>query len=45
MTVYLLPDEPLFPPVDEAEHDGLVAIGGDLSVEAAKNTFCCRKLP
>jgi leucyl/phenylalanyl-tRNA--protein transferase len=33
MTVYLLPDEPYFPPVDEAEPDGLVAIGGDLSVE------------
>ncbi|MCX6307079.1 MAG: leucyl/phenylalanyl-tRNA--protein transferase [Bacteroidetes bacterium] len=33
MTVYLLPEEPYFPPVDEAEPDGLVAIGGDLSVE------------
>ena len=31
MTVYLLPEEPVFPPVDEAEPDGLVAIGGDLS--------------
>ncbi|MFZ4521531.1 MAG: leucyl/phenylalanyl-tRNA--protein transferase [Bacteroidales bacterium] len=33
MTVYLLPEEPVFPPVDEAEPDGLVAIGGDLSAE------------
>ncbi len=33
MTVYLLPDEPVFPPVEEAEPDGLVAIGGDLSPE------------
>lgn len=33
MTVYLLPDEPFFPPADEAEPDGLIAIGGDLSVE------------
>jgi len=33
MTVYLLPEEPFFPPVDEAEPDGLVAIGGDLSAE------------
>ena len=33
MTVYLLPEEPLFPPVEEAEPDGLVAIGGDFSVE------------
>ena len=32
MTVYLLPEEPFFPPVDEAEPDGLIAIGGDLSV-------------
>jgi leucyl/phenylalanyl-tRNA--protein transferase len=33
MAVYLLPYEPVFPPVDEAEADGLVAIGGDLSEE------------
>ncbi|MEI6433577.1 MAG: leucyl/phenylalanyl-tRNA--protein transferase [Bacteroidota bacterium] len=33
MTVYLLHKEPLFPPVEEAEPDGLIAIGGDLSVE------------
>ncbi len=34
MTVYqLIPDLPLFPPVEEAEVDGLLAIGGDLSVE------------
>ncbi|HPS63318.1 MAG TPA: leucyl/phenylalanyl-tRNA--protein transferase [Bacteroidales bacterium] len=33
MTVYLLPDEPVFPLVAEAEPDGLVAIGGDLSAE------------
>lgn len=32
MPVYRLPDEPLFPPVDEAE-EGLLAVGGDLSVE------------
>ena len=33
MTVYLLPEEPFFPPVEEAEPDGLIAIGGDLSAE------------
>lgn len=33
MAVYRLPDEPLFPPVDEAEPDGLIAIGGDLTVD------------
>jgi leucyl/phenylalanyl-tRNA--protein transferase len=31
MAVYLLPEEPVFPPVDESEPDGLIAIGGDLS--------------
>lgn len=33
MAVYLLPEEPVFPPVDEAEPDGLIAVGGDLSAE------------
>jgi leucyl/phenylalanyl-tRNA---protein transferase len=33
MTVYLLPEEPYFPPAGEAEADGLIAIGGDLSAE------------
>ena len=32
MTVYLLPLEPYFPPPEEAEPDGLIAVGGDLSV-------------
>ncbi|MDO9374546.1 MAG: leucyl/phenylalanyl-tRNA--protein transferase [Ferruginibacter sp.] len=31
--MYLLNDEPLFPPVDLADEDGLLAIGGDLSIE------------
>lgn len=31
MPIYQLPDEPLFPHPDEAEPDGLLAIGGDLS--------------
>ncbi len=31
MPVYQLPREPLFPHPDEAESDGLLAIGGDLS--------------
>lgn len=30
MPVYRLPDEHVFPPPDEAEEDGLLAIGGDL---------------
>ncbi len=31
MAIYRLPDEPVFPDPDEAEPDGLVAVGGDLS--------------
>ncbi len=31
MPIYQLPNEPLFPHASEAEADGLVAIGGDLS--------------
>ena len=34
MPVYqLIPDIPLFPPTEEAENDGLLAIGGDLTKE------------
>ena len=33
MPVYQLPDEPAFPRPDLAEEDGLLAIGGDLSME------------
>ena len=31
MAIYRLPPEPVFPDPDEAEPDGLVAVGGDLS--------------
>jgi len=33
MPVYRLPDEILFPPVDHAVKNGLLAVGGDLSAE------------
>ncbi len=33
MPVFLLSDELAFPPVELAEHDGLLAVGGDLSPE------------
>jgi len=33
MPVYRLIDEPVFPPPDEAEPGGLLAVGGDLSAE------------
>ena len=31
--MYLLNDEPIFPPVELADEDGLLAVGGDLSIE------------
>ena len=32
MPVYqLIPEIPLFPPIEEAEDDGLLAVGGDLT--------------
>lgn len=39
MTVFLLPAEPLFPPATEADPDGLIAIGGDLSVNRLLNAY------
>ena len=34
MPVYqLIPEIPLFPPIEEAEDDGLLAVGGDLTKE------------
>ncbi len=33
MALFLLTEEPLFPPPEFAEEDGLLAIGGDLSLE------------
>ena len=33
MPVYLLDDNLWFPPVEEADSDGLLAVGGDLSAE------------
>ena len=33
MTIYRLPPEPVFPPPDHAEPEGLLAVGGDLSSE------------
>ena len=39
MPVYLLPVEPLFPPPSEAEPDGLLAVGGDLSPERLINAY------
>lgn len=45
MTVYLLPEEPFFPPAGEAEPDGLIAIGGDLSEERLLQAYACGIFP
>ena len=37
--VYLLPEEPFFPHASDAEPDGLIAIGGDLSPERLINAY------
>ncbi len=39
MTVYLLNEEPIFPPPSEAEPDGLIALGGDLSPLRLLNAY------
>jgi leucyl/phenylalanyl-tRNA---protein transferase len=39
MPVYLLNDQPVFPPASEAEPDGLIAVGGDLSVSRLINAY------
>ncbi|MFH1296085.1 MAG: leucyl/phenylalanyl-tRNA--protein transferase [Bacteroidota bacterium] len=45
MTVYLLPDEPVFPPATEAEEEGLLAIGGDFSVDRLLNAYASGIFP
>ncbi len=45
MTVYLLPEEPFFPPAGEAEPDGLIAIGGDLSAERLLQAYASGIFP
>lgn len=39
MSVFVLPEEPVFPPVEDAEPDGLIAIGGDLSPNRLVNAY------
>jgi leucyl/phenylalanyl-tRNA--protein transferase len=39
MPIYALPDEPIFPSVEESEPDGLLAIGGDLSFERLVSAY------
>ncbi len=39
MAIYYLPEEPLFPDPEEAEPDGLLAVGGDLLPERLLNAY------
>lgn len=39
MPVYKLPEDPIFPHPSEAEEDGLLAIGGDLSLQRLVNAY------
>lgn len=45
MPVYLLPKEPVFPPVTEAEEDGLIAVGGDFSTDRLLNAYASGIFP
>lgn len=45
MIYQLDPSHPGFPNPDEAEPDGLIAIGGDLSPERLINAYCCGIFP
>lgn len=45
MPVYLLPEEPIFPPASEARDDGLIAIGGDFSTGRLLNAYASGIFP
>lgn len=45
MPVYLLPEEPVFPPATEADEEGLVAIGGDFTVDRLLNAYASGIFP
>jgi len=45
MPVFRLGKEPVFPPVELANPDGLVAVGGDLSVTRLLNGYRCGVFP
>jgi len=40
MPVYRLPPQPVFPPASDAEPNGLLAVGGDLSPERLLAAYC-----
>lgn len=45
MVVYRLIEDPIFPPPHEAEPDGLLAVGGDLSPERLLSAYASGIFP
>jgi leucyl/phenylalanyl-tRNA--protein transferase len=45
MPIYQLPEEPVFPPADLADKDGLLAVGGDLSPQRLLNAYASGIFP
>lgn len=45
MSVYLLPEEPCFPDPGDAEPDGLIAVGGDLTPDRLINAYASGIFP
>lgn len=45
MALFMLEEQPLFPPVELADDDGLLAVGGDLSVKRLYNAYRCGIFP
>jgi len=45
LPVYLLPEEPVFPPANEADKEGLIAIGGDFSMSRLLNAYASGIFP
>lgn len=45
MPIYKLPEEPVFPPADLADKDGLLAVGGNLSPQRLLNAYASGIFP
>lgn len=45
MPIYQLPEEPVFPPAELADKEGLLAVGGDLSLQRLLNAYASGIFP
>ena len=45
MPIYRLPEEPVFPPANLADADGLLAVGGDLDLHRLLNAYASGIFP